>query len=164
VGSFQKGDEAKVFKISPSNKKKSMLNIGSLICYEDIFPNLCRDEVSFGADLFFVTTNDAWFGREGCAEQHAAHSVLRAIETQKPVIRCGNAGWSGWIDSKGHQRQVLRDDSGSIYFEGATILNISIQANSQKSISFYMKYGDWFVYSCASIALILLLLLKKHKI
>ena len=161
VGSFQKGNKAKVFKISPKNEEQSILKVGSLICYEDIFPSLCRDEVSSEADLFFVTTNDAWFGREGCAEQHAAHSVLRAIETQKPVVRCGNAGWSGWIDTRGHQREVLRDDSGSIYFEGAAILNISIPVNPQNSKSFYMRYGDWFVYFCMGLVLVLLIFLKK---
>ena len=80
------------------------IKIGPLICYEDIFPNLSREISLSGVDLFFVTTNNAWFGEEGCAEQHAAHSVLRAVETQKPFVRCGNAGWSGWIDSKGYQR------------------------------------------------------------
>jgi apolipoprotein N-acyltransferase len=164
VGSFEKGNEAKVFKI-PSNKEgRSDLKIGSLICYEDIFPNLCRDKVSSEADLFFVTTNDAWFGKEGCAEQHAAHSVLRAIETQKPFIRCGNAGWSGWIDSRGHQRDVLRDDSGSIYFQGAKILNVSIPAHSRGSVSFYTQYGTWLVYLCMGVGLMLILSFRKNLI
>ncbi|MBT3668046.1 MAG: apolipoprotein N-acyltransferase [Opitutae bacterium] len=162
VGSFEKGDESKIFKIPSKKKDRPNLKIGSLICYEDIFPRLCRDKVSSGADLFFVTTNDAWFGREGCAVQHAAHSVLRSIETQKPFIRCGNAGWSGWIDSRGHQRDVLRDDSGSIYFEGAKILNVSIPAHAPGTVSFYMRHGDWFVYLCMGLGFILMLSLKKN--
>ena len=109
-----------------------------------------------GTDLFFVTTNDAWFGEEGCAEQHAAHSVMRAIETQRPVIRCGNAGWSGWIDPRGHQREVFRDDLGSIYFEGATVLNVLVKPSQMKHTSFYCINGDWFVYVCICLGTILL--------
>ena len=65
--------------------------------------------------LLFVTTNDAWFGEEGCAEQHAAHSVIRALESGLPVLRCGNAGWSGWISPKGVVMDLLEDESGDIH-------------------------------------------------
>lgn len=148
VGSFKQGSEVKTFTVERKGNGLSPLKIGPLICYEDIFPRLCRETALSGVDLFFVTTNDAWFGEEGCAEQHAAHSVLRAIETQKPFLRCGNAGWSGWIDAKGNQREVLRDESGSIYFAGATLLDMNIKTARVQKSTFYIRYGDWFVYLC----------------
>jgi len=82
--------------------KGGPLPIGPLICYEDIFPNLAVDSVLAGALVLFVVTNDAWYGEEGAAYQHAAHSVLRAVETFRPVVRVGNGGWSGWIDEYGN--------------------------------------------------------------
>ena len=69
-----------------------------------MFPNLARASVLGGADILFVATNDVWFGEEGAAEFHAAHSVLRAVENRRPVIRSGNAGWSGWSDPMGNVR------------------------------------------------------------
>ncbi|HXN34518.1 MAG TPA: apolipoprotein N-acyltransferase, partial [Opitutaceae bacterium] len=69
--------------------------VGVLICYEDIFPAVARGEVRLGADALAVLTNDAWYGEAGAAYQHAASSVLRAVETRRPVLRCGNGGWSG---------------------------------------------------------------------
>ena len=77
------------------------ISIFPLICYEDIFPSLVSEINAESNSLLFVTTNDAWFGEEGCAEQHAVHSVIRALESGLPVLRCGNAGWSGWISPKG---------------------------------------------------------------
>ncbi len=164
VGSFQEGADVKTFTVKMKDNSLSPLKIGPLICYEDIFPRLCRDTVLSGVDLFFVTTNDAWFGAEGCAEQHAAHSVLRAIETQKPFLRCGNAGWSGWIDAKGNQREVVRDESGSIYFAGATLLNMKIKTDRSQNLSFYVRYGDWFAYLCLLVTITsILIIIQKLK-
>src|SRR5258708_25592964 len=72
--------------------------VGVLICYEDIFPGLARDSALAGAEVLAVLTNNGWFGEGGAAYQHATHSVLRAIETRRPVIRCGNRRWGGRSD------------------------------------------------------------------
>lgn len=152
VGSFKKGDVINVFNIPASESDGGSVKIGPLICYEDIFPSLCLDVAREGVDLFFVTTNDAWFGEEGCAIQHAAHSVLRAVETQRPFLRCGNAGWSGWIDSNGYQREILKDENGSIYCARATVMNLVLSLNSQREKSFYVRNGDLFAYFCAIVS------------
>jgi len=133
-----------------------------LICYEDVFPDLARSSVGAGADVLFVLTNDAWYGEEGAAYQHAAHSVLRAVETRRPVIRCGNAGWSGWIDEYGsfgvvdveHDRTpniMMRD--GSIYYRGFKTINVLRDTRWTGRQSFYVQYGDWFVLAGAALAL-----------
>ena len=122
-----------------------------MICYEDIFPNLARDAVLGGSDLLFVTTNDAWFGEEGCAIQHAAHSVLRAVESGLNVVRCGNAGWSGWIDPWGRIHEVLRDEKENIYFKGAGIVEGRLK---QKKKTWYSIYGDYFALLCLFVAVV----------
>ena len=125
--------------------------VGSLICYEDIFPSLGRSTVQAGADCIVVVTNDAWYGQEGGAYQHAAHSVLRAVETRRPVIRCGNHGWSGWIDEYGAIRAVVTDpdNSSNIYFRGTGIFSVARDHLWAGKASFYVRYGDWFVGVCA---------------
>ena len=57
-------------------------------------------------------------------EQHAAHSVFRALESGMPVIRCGNAGWSGWISPNGVIVEVLRDELQGVYFAGTSVFNV----------------------------------------
>ena len=74
-----------------------------------------------------MTTNDAWFGEEGCAEQRCApHSVMRALESGMPILRCGNAGWSGWISPNGVTRKVLLDENKGVYFKGVSVLEIEV--------------------------------------
>lgn len=128
--------------------------IGPLICYEDIFPHLARTSVAAGADVLFVATNNSWFGEEGGAYQHAAHSVLRAVETRRPVIRCGNSGWSGWIDEYGRIRTVVTNAAGSIYFRGGAIMAIDRDPQWREKQSFYVRYGDRFVAVCLAFTFI----------
>ena len=126
--------------------------IGPLVCYEDIFPALARGSVRAGAELIFVATNNAWYGEEGCAEQHAAHSVLRAVENRRPVLRCGNGGWSGWIDAYGTIREVLRDEAGSTYFRGGGNFTVFQYSEWLRKKSYYTRHGDWFVALCGGLA------------
>jgi len=136
------------------------LAIGPLICFEDIFPALARADVRNGADFLFVATNNAWYGEGGMAYQHAAHSVLRAVETRRPVLRCGNGGWSGWIDEFGVIRGVLTDDRGSVYYRGVKTLPVKRDARWIGRPSFYVEHGDWFVAVCAGLAGLGVLMLK----
>jgi len=160
VGNFTSGDTFSPISLSLPDGKK--LTVGPLICYEDIFPSLARDAAIWETDLLFVTTNDAWFGEEGCAEQHAAHSVLRAIETGLPVLRCGNAGWSGWIDHLGRKRDVLKDENGSIYFEGAGVIELQSQ---KRAVTYYSLRGDFFPVACLICSIFLTLAISfKRKI
>ncbi|MDA8528091.1 apolipoprotein N-acyltransferase [Opitutaceae bacterium] len=168
-GDFQAGDSAEPFFV---NFKNATLAVSPLICYEDTYPNLARESVQAGTDLFVVQTNNGWFGEGGAAEQHAAHSVLRAVETRRPVLRVGNAGWSGWIDEFGAIRAVLRkvdrlgadgitrqfvstkpaDVQGSIYFKGAGVFDVTRDIRWAGRESFYTQYGNWFLWTCAALA------------
>ena len=154
-GRFIAGDEVCLMNLSVGG---SVYRIGSLICYEDVFSNLARESARGGADLFFVATNNAWYGEEGGAEQHAAHSVLRAVENRRPVMRAGNGGWSGWIDSYGTIRDLLVDAEGSIYFRGGGTYTIVQFEEWSRQQSYYTRYGDWFVALSGGLAGISLLL------
>lgn len=127
--------------------------VGPLVCYEDTFPALARESARAGAGLFFVATNNAWYGEEGGAEQHAAHSVLRAVENRRPIMRCGNGGWSGWIDAYGTIREVLRDENGSIYFRGGGNYTVFQYSDWRHRQSYYTRHGDWFVVVSGAILL-----------
>ena len=155
VGDFSPGAEHK--KYSFSNSQDQSFNIFSFICYEDIFPNLMTSLPKEKNSSIFVTTNDAWFGEEGCAEQHAAHSVFRALETGMPVLRCGNAGWSGWISHRGVIKDVLRDQLNSIYFRGAGVFEISLPTERLQSVD--LRY--YFLSFCAIFCVFYFALLRK---
>jgi apolipoprotein N-acyltransferase len=126
--------------------------VGTLICYEDVFPALARRAAAAGAEVLFVATNNGWFGETGAPYQHAAHSVLRAVETRRPVIRVGNGGWSGWIDEYGRIREVLRNERQSIYHRGCAVFAIDRDRRWAGRESLYVRWGDWFVWCSMVLA------------
>ena len=146
---FTPGTSAGIISLPVGERK---VRVGSLVCYEDCFPALARESVQAGAQVLFVATNNAWYGEEGGASQHAAHSVLRAVENRRPVIRCGNGGWSGWIDEYGIVRENLTDADGSIYFRGGGTLTVSQYSDWERRKSYYTIKGDWLILLCSAIA------------
>ena len=141
-GDFSRGDEPSLLLVP---MRVEHVVVGPLICYEDTYPQLARSSVRGGAGLLTVVTNNGWFGEGGAAYQHAAHSVLRAVENRRPVLRCGNGGWSGWIDEFGVVRKVVTNAAGTIYFRGTQTAEVSRDARWMDRPSFYTEYGDWWV-------------------
>jgi apolipoprotein N-acyltransferase len=78
--------------------------------------------------------------------------VLRAVETRRPVLRCGNAGWSGWIDEFGVIRARLTDEAGSLYFRGFRTLEVTRDPRWVGRATPYVAWGDWFVLLSAALA------------
>ena len=60
-------------------------------------------------------------------------------------MRCGNAGWSGWVDAYGTIREVLLNEEQSIYFRGGGNYTVFQFEDWMRRQSFYTRYGDWFV-------------------
>jgi apolipoprotein N-acyltransferase len=148
-GDFQPGPDASPLIIRVRDQP---MVFAPLICYEDTYPQLARSSVRAGADVLAVLTNDAWYGEAGGETyQHAAHSVLRAVETRRPVLRCGNDGWSGWIDEFGSLRAVATDEDDSVHFRGTRTFIVTRDARWIGRESFYVEHGDWFLLVCAGL-------------
>lgn len=175
-GDFEEGAGAGLVEVPVGKdwaEREGATRLGPLICYEDIFPALARESVAAGAEVLVVNTNNGWFGEGAAAYQHAAHSVLRAVETRRPVLRAGNSGWSGWIDECGAIRAVLtkdpatgevrtepgergtnvRGEAGSVYFRGGATLAVTRDARFLGVQTLYVRWGDWFVAVSAALAL-----------
>ncbi|WP_269523950.1 apolipoprotein N-acyltransferase [Coraliomargarita parva] len=150
-GNFEPGDAPNLLTL---HVRGHAIKVGPLVCYEDVFPRLARASVQAGAEVLFVTTNNAWYGEEGGAYQHAAHSVLRAVENRRPVMRCGNGGWSGSIDAMGAVHSVLLNENGSVYFRGGGSFGVIQFGRWERQQSFYTRHGDWFVWVSAGFALV----------
>lgn len=156
-GDFEAGETSSPLLV-PLGDRNAI--VGPLICYEDIYPSLARSSTRAGAAFLAVLTNNGWFGEGGAASQHAAHSVLRAVENRRPVLRCGNGGWSGWIDEFGVVRRVVTNDAGSIYFRGTRTIEVQQDIRWIDRESAYVAYGDWFVLLSAGFVLFGWTLLK----
>lgn len=127
--------------------------VGPLICFEDAFPGLARATVREGVHVLYVATSSVWYGQSAMPEQHAAHSVLRAVETRRPVVRVGNGGWSGWIDEFGLIQGTIAGVDGNTYISQAASFPLSRTVLWAGRLTPYVRYGDWFVGLCALLSL-----------
>ena len=81
------------------------IRLGDVICYEIGFDGLVRSEVTAGANLLTMQTNDATFEREGeiAAEtgQQLDMARIRAVEHDRAVIVASTSGYSAIIAPDG---------------------------------------------------------------
>lgn len=75
--------------------------VGVLLCFEDTHPDLARRLVASGAEFLVLLCNDQFFGRSAEPSLHARRLILRAIESDRFVIRAAPAGCSQLIDPRG---------------------------------------------------------------
>mgnify|MGYP001341147932 CR=1 FL=1 len=80
----------------------SDINILPVICYEIIFNKILKDINKNNIDILINITNDSWFGDKIGPYQHFYHSRMRAIISNKLLIRVSNNGISAIIDSNGN--------------------------------------------------------------
>jgi apolipoprotein N-acyltransferase len=94
---FTPGHQAVVFGVGK-------IRLGDVICYEVGFDNLVRSEVTAGANLLAVQSNDADFeidGQLGETEQQTAMARIRAIESDRAVVYASTTGESTIIAPDG---------------------------------------------------------------
>ena len=115
-------------------------DLGVLICFESIFPELARTQTANGAELLVNITNDAWFGRSNASIQHLAMAVFRAVENRRSLARSANTGISCFINPAGHILQPTGLFTSCFITESMPIF-------TRKTI--FNKWGALFPQSCA---------------
>ena len=102
IGSFTKGKERKVIEIKQNYQQLKFL---PLICYEIIYSvNLTKN---FDFDFIVNISEDGWFGKSIGPKQHFSHSIFRAIESGKYVVRSSNNGIAAIINPLGVVEQNI---------------------------------------------------------
>ena len=122
--------------------------IGPIICYESVFGSFVSEYVRAGANALFIITNDGWWKNTIGYKQHLTYASIRAIETRRPVARCGNTGISCLIDIKGKRRA----ETG--WYTVAVVKGSFIP---ETELTFYSKYGDYLMRISLFICILLFL-------
>ena len=135
AGNFLSGKEYTLFNIEG-------IHFGTLICWENIFPELFRKFVRGGANFMINISNEAWFGETAAPYHFLTMSVFRAVENHVAVIRSANTGISCFIDPHGKIIGRVNNNNKDIFVEG--YLTMAIPLSFKKTI--YTLYGDVFVY------------------
>ena len=137
------GDFSPGKKIIPINAPDSQ--IGVLICFEAIFPDISRKHADQGAELLVNITNDAWFGHTSAPYQHLSMAVFRCVENALPMARAANTGISAFILANGK----IVNKSG-LYVREALKQEIKLKQNK----TFYSQLGDIFAIMISIIVII----------
>lgn len=132
VGDFKPGPVGKVLDVGT-------IKMGTLICYEIIFPYLSRAMVKNGASFLVNITNDAWYGTTSGPYQHFSLAVFRAVENKRPIVRSANTGISGFINAVGRIEQTTP------LFQETTVVG---EIAPSDVITVYCQLGDLFAKLC----------------
>ena len=123
LGSFTRGSKRDVIEINNNFPKK--LKFLPLICYEIIYSGNLTKNTNF--DFIINISEDGWFGESIGPKQHFAHSIYRAIETGKYILRSSNNGIAAIINPIGKiEKYIEFGNSGYIDFEEKRDLNKTI--------------------------------------
>jgi len=146
IGAFRPGERSEIFDAAKGK-------FGVLICFEVIFPRVVRR--MRGAQFLVNITNDAWFGKTAASEQHLSMVAFRAVEFRMPIVRSANTGISALIDPTG----AIRVRS-PLFQEWIHADVISLKKDRPST---YARIGDIFVYVCAFISGVAVLLFRSRR-
>ncbi len=126
--SFSSGESRNTILINEDNFN---LKILPLICYEIIYSGNIFNNSNF--DYILNVSEDGWFGNSIGPFQHFAHSIFRAIENGKYLIRSANNGISATINPVGFvEKKIEFGQTGYIDFYETRDLNQTL----------FSKYGN----------------------
>jgi len=126
--SFSPGKNKNVINLKIKN---SYLKILPLICYEIIYSGRIQKIKNY--DFIINISEDGWFGKSIGPKQHFAHSIFRAIENGKYVIRSSNNGMTAIINPIGIiEKKIDYGQDGYIEFSDSKIIKSTL----------FSKYGN----------------------
>jgi apolipoprotein N-acyltransferase len=132
---------------------RGVLSYGPAICYEIVFPQVTRTQVRNGAEVLVTITNDAWYDGTSAPRQHLNQARIRAIETDRYVLRAATTGISAFIDPAGQVLEALpMNRQGIIY--------ASFQP--RKTVTPYVRLGDWFAWVALLVTIIAIVVIRKE--
>ena len=128
---------------------------GPAICYEVVYPRITATQVEHGAEVIITITNDAWYDGTYAPRQHLNQARLRAVEADRWLLRAATTGISAVVDPTGRVLQEIpMGKGGTIYAKFA----------AKKTLTPYVRYGDWFAWVSVFVVVIVLIVNAKCKV
>jgi len=90
---------------NPALLQASFGKVGILLCFEDIIPKISRRATAAGAEFIAALSNPGHFANTDLPYYHLFQDSLRAIESNRWIVRVSPNGYSAIIDPKGRQIQ-----------------------------------------------------------
>jgi len=144
--SFIAGNERKLISTAFDN-----FNFIPLICYEIIYSGKVRLK-SDNANFIVNISEDGWFGDSIGPYQHFSHTIFRAIEEGKNIIRSTNNGISAYIDRNGIVISKIESTKKGV-----------IEINNYKKFNetLFSKFGNKIFFYVLLFYIILIFFIKR---
>ena len=141
-----------------ADDKREVINVNNikflpLICYEIIYSGELRKNKK-NYNFILNISEDGWFGNSIGPKQHFAHSVFRAIEEGKSLIRSGNNGVSALINPKGRVVSKIESTKKGV---------IVVKKIKDTGETLFSKHGNKMFFYFLAIYITLIFFLKRMK-
>ncbi len=128
------------------------IKYGVFICYEDAYTDRVNAMLP-EANILVNVTNDAWFGGSMAPHQHLQVTRMRALETERPILRATNNGITALIDKKGKVVKTVEQFKPQV-------LRGTVQG--VKGATPFVMLGNWMIVGiCFGFLIIIRLLYRK---
>ena len=141
-----------------SDNKRNLISVNNinfipLICYEIIYSGkINKNNQNF--EFIINISEDGWFGNSIGPYQHFSHSIFRAIEEGKNLVRSANNGISAFINPKGQIiNKIKSTDKG--------VIEVKSFRESKKTL--FSTYGNKIFFYFLLFYITLIFFLKKKK-
>ncbi len=138
------GETAQTFDFQ--TKDGATVRVGTMICYENLYPEMSAELVRSGAQFLTAITNEGFFAGSQGQYQLAAFSRFRAIETRRAVVRAAATGITRATDKFGRV-------TAEVPAWSEQILAARIALSDEQTL--YVRFGDWLPISCCLISILL---------
>ena len=131
MSSFKQGDKNQL--LLKAEKNNALFLIAPFICYEIVYPEFVAD-MAKDSDLLITISNDAWFGDSLGPKQHMAIAQMRALETQRYLLRSTNTGITALVNHKGEIVKQLPTNKRA---------TLTAMAQARQGHTPFMIWGLW---------------------
>ena len=151
TNSYNSFSEGKYRNIIDLKNEEFNIKFLPLICYEIIYSGkLSKNNKNY--DVIINISEDGWFGQSIGPIQHFTHSIFRAIEEGKSIIRSSNNGLSAYVSPKG---EIIKKSEST--HEGVFEINNLVQVKQ----TLFSKFGNNIFFYFLLIYISLIFFLKK---
>jgi apolipoprotein N-acyltransferase len=78
------------------------------------------------------------------------------------MVRAANTGVTCFINEFGNITQMLLDENGTPFTQGTLTGQVAVVRNPE--LTFYVRHGEWFTYSCVVVMTLTLAFLLVRRV
>ncbi len=138
------GEAAKTFDFQ--TKDGGVVRVGTMICYENLYPEMSAGAVREGAQILTAITNEGFFAGSQGQYQLAAFSRFRSVETRRATVRAAATGMTRATDKFGRV-------TAEVPLWSEQILSARVALSDEQT--FYVRFGDWLPKICLLTSILL---------